>query len=39
MSLISLATRTQEPVQETHSRAHTNTPGKKASQTNIIGIK
>lgn len=39
MSLISLATRTQEPVQETHSWAHTNTPGKNASQTNIIRIK
>ena len=39
MSLISLAIRTQEPVQETHAWAHTSTPGKKPSQTNIIRIK
>lgn len=39
MSLISLAVRTQEPVQESHSEAHTSTLGKKPSQKSTIRIR
>lgn len=39
MSLISLAVRTQEPVQESHSRAHIFTLGKRPSQKSPIRIR